>query len=145
MKGTYVLLIRLEKDTDISIGSLNNISFRKGYYAYVGSGQGSLEKRVERHFSKEKKRNWHIDYLLENAEITEALYFESGKEECRLADAMAKKFEGIRGFGCSDCKCPAHLFYSEKGMRERAEDAIRSLRGRRPLLRRGPRCPAAST
>jgi Uri superfamily endonuclease len=132
MKGTYVLLLRLGKDQKIRIGSIGSISFRKGSYAYVGSGQASLEKRIGRHFRREKKRHWHIDYLLEKAEAVKAIYFESGKEECNLAKGMSENLKGVPKFGCSDCRCDSHLFYSEKDLEK---EVVRSLRGRRHPLR----------
>jgi Uri superfamily endonuclease len=34
--------------------------------------------------------------------------------ECKLAEQMEAKSEGIEKFGCSDCRCPSHLFYFKK-------------------------------
>lgn len=135
MKGTYVLLARLDKDREIGIGSLGSIKFRKGFYAYVGSGQGSLEKRVGRHFSAEKKRHWHIDYFLEKAGIEKAIFWESGREECELAERMAERFGSVRKFGCSDCGCGSHLFYSGRRMEKGVKEAVRSLPGPRSPFR----------
>lgn len=130
MKGTYVLLVKLERPMKTRVGSLGRIDFRRGYYAYVGSGQNSLLKRVGRHMRSEKKKHWHIDYLLDGAEILKAVYFESGKVECELAKKMGEQAEGVKGFGCSDCKCTSHLFYSaERGKLEKGVTKnIRSLR-----------------
>ena len=67
MKGTYCLIINVKKDVKIKIGKvLGEIEFKKGCYLYVGSAMNSLEKRVQRHLSKDKKKHWHIDYLLLN-------------------------------------------------------------------------------
>jgi len=113
MKGSYILLIELSRDMEIQIGKLGRMEFRKGFYAYVGSAMNNLEKRVERHIRKEKRLFWHIDYLLENAEVKEVIYTESGKrEECKLAKNLGKYFTSIRNFGSSDCKCGSHLFFS---------------------------------
>jgi Uri superfamily endonuclease len=129
MKGTYVLLLKLERDSRVGVGRLGILEFRKGWYAYVGSGMGSLEKRIERHFSKEKKRYWHIDYLLEKGRVSKVIYFGSGKMECKLAEKLAGRFEGVSGFGCSDCPCRSHLFYSGRPVEKEVVRAIRSLRG----------------
>jgi len=120
MKGTYILIIRLEKDQSIKIGSLGSISFSKGYYFYVGSAFGksvSIESRVSRHLSKNKKLRWHIDYFLmnENAQVIDALVFEGKKIECKLAKKLSKNFVSIKKFGCSDCSCKSHFFYSREG------------------------------
>jgi len=113
MKGSYVLIINLKKEKEIEIGRLGRILFSKGYYAYVGSGLNSLEKRIDRHLRKNKKKRWHIDYLLEEGKIEEILYRESNrKEECNIARILSKKFNFTPGFGSSDCKCRSHLFFN---------------------------------
>ena len=48
MKGSYCLIINVEKDTKIKIGKkLGIINFKKGCYVYVGSAMNSLESRVK--------------------------------------------------------------------------------------------------
>lgn len=112
MKGSYVLIIRVPEDKQIHVGWLGELGFKKGYYAYVGSAMNNLEKRVERHLRKEKNRHWHIDYLLENAEVEEVLYLRSEeRRECRIAQHIERHFSSIKGFGCSDCNCRSHLFH----------------------------------
>jgi len=113
MKGIYVLFIKVKKDKRIKIGTLGEIYFLKGIYAYIGSAQNNLEKRLKRHILKRKKEFWHIDYLLRNkdVEIIEIFYEEGSKEkECKTAEYFEKKYIPIVGFGSSDCKCKAHLF-----------------------------------
>ncbi|MEM2938944.1 MAG: GIY-YIG nuclease family protein [Candidatus Bathyarchaeia archaeon] len=113
MKGVYILLILVDGDIAINIGSLGKIFFEGGFYAYVGSAQNSLEKRVARHFKKGKKKFWHIDYLLENerGRIIEVFYREADKgEECRIANKIGEANQPIKGFGSSDCRCKSHLF-----------------------------------
>jgi Uri superfamily endonuclease len=86
-------------------------------YLYVGSAQNGLEKRLERHFKREKRRFWHIDYLLENpaSKIVTAFIKEAPKaEECIIAEAIGKRGKAITGFGCSDCHCSSHLFRIKK-------------------------------
>ena len=116
MKGIYALLIFLEKDKALKIGMLGKIKFLKGFYIYIGSAQNSLEKRITRHFSQNKKIRWHIDYLLEYSEIKKVWIKENAikSEECKTAQIFAKNFCFIPGFGASDCTCKSHLFYSKK-------------------------------
>ncbi len=113
MKGIYCLLIEVCKSKDILIGKLGKIRFEEGKYIYVGSAQNSLEKRIERHFRKKKKKHWHIDYLLEdkNVEIKKVILFPSKKktEECRLAKEISKFGKPIKNFGASDSTCQSHL------------------------------------
>ncbi len=115
MKGAYVLYVQVAGSRDITIGMLGRMRFRRGYYAYVGSALNGIESRILRHLRKEKKTHWHIDYLLQNAEIVGVLCLRSDKrEECCIAEKFGKDFVCVPGFGCSDCRCPSHLFYSPR-------------------------------
>ncbi|MEM1585880.1 MAG: GIY-YIG nuclease family protein [Candidatus Bathyarchaeia archaeon] len=112
-RGIYLLIISISGMRRIEVGSLGTLTFEGGLYAYVGSAQNNLEKRIERHFNKYKQAFWHIDYLLnnENAEIINVLFKDAPKsEECQLALALNSLCKPVRGFGSSDCKCPSHLF-----------------------------------
>ncbi len=112
MKGIYVLVIELKKDTTVTVGKLGTIDFEKGYYAYVGSALNGLENRINRHLSHKKKFHWHIDYFLEKSEIKTIIYAETlEKKECKLAKTL-NEFEIIRKFGSSDCNCESHLYFS---------------------------------
>lgn len=113
MKGTYCLVVELDDEKTIKIGKrLGKIRFIEGYYVYVGSAMNSLTARINRHLSDEKKLHWHIDYLLENAEIKDVIYAESSEKiECELSRYLSEKTEGIKDFGCSDCNCESHLYY----------------------------------
>lgn len=131
MKGCYCLIIKLNKDTTIKIGKkLGKIDFNKGYYVYVGSAMNSLESRIKRHLSDEKKLHWHVDYLLRKAEITDVIYNESKRKiECDLSKSISQKSEGIKDFGCSDCECESHLYYfkNKKEAIETVENAYNSI------------------
>jgi len=116
VKGSYVILIRLPKAQTITIGSLSDVYFPRGYYAYVGSALGGVESRLSHHLSRTKKRHWHIDYLLQKASITDIIIGESeGRVECAIAQALSAQFDAIPGFGSSDCRCPSHLFFAVEG------------------------------
>lgn len=117
MKGVYVLILRLDEDKDITIGKLGSLHFEKGFYAYTGSARGTGGiKRVHRHFDvaagNNRTRKWHIDHLLPNSEVMCALFLPTSEAlECTTAASL--EFEGISGFGCSDCTCRTHLFFSQ--------------------------------
>lgn len=115
MKGSYCLIINVKKDTKIKIGKkLGVINFKKGYYVYVGSAMNSLEARVKRHLSDNKKKHWHIDYFLlnKNTEIEKVYTKESNEKlECKIANKLIENEDSIANFGCSDCKCRSHLIY----------------------------------
>jgi len=141
VKGSYILLVELATEKNVFIGKLGYLFFPKAFYAYVGSAINGLEARLARHLRKEKRLHWHIDYLLKEAEIAdiilcfsepfafchseglaEALSKAKGQRpknlaqgklrmECFLAQALAKEFPSIPGFGSSDCKCQSHLYF----------------------------------
>ena len=86
MNGIYILVVSVEQNIEVTVGSLGNVSFTKGFYAYVGSAQKNLEKRIERHLRKKKRKFWHIDYLLYNDEVkAEKVFWKKALiPECRL-------------------------------------------------------------
>jgi len=113
VKGVYVLVISVDEDVEVDVGALGSISFEKGLYAYVGSAQNSLEKRIEWHLGRVKRKFWHIDYLLDNevVRVVKVFYKEADKtEECRIAEKLSENGVAVEGFGCSDCGCVSHLF-----------------------------------
>ena len=119
-RGAYIIIIRLQKTQRIRIGALGNVAFKEGYYAYVGSALNGLEGRLNRHLSKDKKKHWHIDYLVERAEVEALVMADTGERiECGLAESFAGEFDRVDGFGSSDCRCIGHLFYN--GNREELE------------------------
>ncbi len=115
MRGAYCLVIKLDDDSRIKVGKLGVIDFKKGYYVYVGSAMNDIDTRVNRHLRKEKKKHWHIDYLLDKAKVVDVLKIPSEKKiECDVAKFFAGYGKAVHGFGSSDCKCESHLFYFPK-------------------------------
>jgi Uri superfamily endonuclease len=115
--GVYSLLIELKKNQKIKIGNLGKFEFPKGFYIYTGSAMNSLEKRIDRHLRKNKKKFWHIDYLLsnKNAQVISILKIKTKERiECKLNKEIFKNLKGkilIKKFGSSDCNCKSHLIY----------------------------------
>ncbi len=117
--GTYALVLRSQVTVRAQIGRWGHLDIRPGYYVYVGSafGPGGVMARVLRHCREVKSKHWHIDYLREYAKVAVVWFSVTPiRLEHEWADALAKLkgAASIRGFGCSDCNCEAHLFYSEK-------------------------------
>ena len=113
MKGVYVLIIFVGRNVSARVGAQGVMKFERGTYAYVGSAQNNLEKRIARHLRRVKKKFWHIDHLLDSPRVTihTILTKEAVKtEECRIADLLCREGSPILSFGCSDCKCKSHLF-----------------------------------
>ncbi len=112
MKGTYLLVMKLDKDALIQVGKRGVLGFKKGDFVYVGSALHGLDHRIRRHLRLEKKIHWHIDYLRPSTEVIAIFYKENTiNEECSIAEVLESSFESIPGFGCSDCSCESHLFY----------------------------------
>lgn len=116
-RGTYALLMRFVQAANVEVGRLGTFAFPPGYYLYLGSarGPGGLAARLGRHRRRVKKLHWHVDYLLQHAELVEVWSAISGERlECRWAE-VARELAGARVvipcFGASDCRCPAHLYH----------------------------------
>lgn len=129
-KGIYTLVLRLEADRDIEVGSLGPVHFKAGYYAYTGSarGPGGL-KRVERHMSVMEGTNstqrWHIDRLLPHTTLVEVVATKTEEDfECPIARKIGERLLFVKKFGCTDCRCPSHLHFSQD--REEILETVRS-------------------
>jgi Uri superfamily endonuclease len=116
-QGTYIILLRLAKTEEITIGQLGRFLFPAGFYAYVGSalGPGGVGARLARHRRPDKPLRWHVDYLRIRAEWINACYAEGHERlECHWARALLS-LPGASApaphFGASDCHCPAHLIH----------------------------------
>lgn len=113
--GSYILLLRLPRETTVQIGQLGSHRFKAGYYAYAGSALSGLKARIGRHLRSAKARRWHIDYLRE-ATTVQGVWVLPGpqREECSLATELLRMpgaEPGPRGFGSSDCRCRTHLVH----------------------------------
>ncbi len=167
MKGIYVLILRMKESKDIRVGKLGRLHFRRGYYAYVGSAQGSGgDKRVKRHFSVAHGRNttrkWHIDYLLPHSEVICAVFSPTDEAlECVVARLLGEKTlrkfyqtkgyglttipqhcasrsfvfsEALPAFGCSDCTCESHLFFTGGNIMGEASDICEGVSGNESII-----------
>ena len=115
--GVYNLVIYLKGERRIQVGRLGCFGFPAGYYVYTGSALGGLEARIARHLRRQKRKWWHVDYLLEWAEVAAVRRIPTReRKEC----ALNRKVAGLAdaqvvapGFGASDCGCETHLFFFE--------------------------------
>lgn len=115
--GVYNLVICLEGERCIQVGRLGRFVFPAGYYVYTGSALKGLEARIARHRRKEKRKWWHIDYLLEWSEVAAVrTYPTEERKECvlnRKVAGLASARVVVPGFGASDCGCETHLLFFE--------------------------------
>jgi Uri superfamily endonuclease len=127
--GIYVLIIRVRARKGFTAGAWGPADLEDGYYAYVGRAKRGLPARLARHARREGKRlRWHIDYLLETADLREAWIYPLGKGECATVSHLEKEGavrEGLKGFGASDCRCPGHLLYMGRRKPPQPTDANR--------------------
>jgi len=73
--------------------------------------------RIQRHLKKDKRRFWHIDYLLNSkySSIKGIIYAKTNtRYECKIVKEIDNmNVKPIKGFGASDCNegCKSHLFF----------------------------------
>jgi sugar fermentation stimulation protein A len=115
-RGSYLLILKLKREQRVNVGRLGKVSFKKGFYVYVGSAMTNLSKRMERHRHLRKQHHWHIDDLREAAEFHSVLAIRSSDRlECEIAKAFSRIAEWtIPRFGSTDCSCETHLFGMSK-------------------------------
>ncbi|MFN3384735.1 MAG: GIY-YIG nuclease family protein [Archaeoglobaceae archaeon] len=107
--SSYVLILENSEKRSLQVGKLGTITFEPGYYYYVGSAKKI--SRVVRHFNAKAKK-WHIDHISGIFTVIGAILFKI--PECELASKITLiTFKKIPNFGCSDCECESHLFYSK--------------------------------
>ncbi len=110
--GIYFLLIRLKKSVELEIRR-TRAKFPSGFYIYTGSAQKNLNARIRRHRAKNKKMHWHIDYLLEFADVIDVKILRGAarKDEEHFAKRWIKiaDFIPLKKFGASDSKAETHL------------------------------------
>ncbi|NOZ82542.1 MAG: DUF123 domain-containing protein [Euryarchaeota archaeon] len=82
-----------------------------GCYMYIGSAP-NLRARVSRHLRRRKVKHWHIDFLLEHAEVLDVLV-SARRVEQELALMLCSLLSFVPGFGCSDSRAASHLFLIE--------------------------------
>lgn len=112
-KGVYQLLLFLPRASKTKVGKKGVFHFPRGYYVYTGSAKGGLKGRVSRHFKKDKRKFWHIDYLIPLVRM-EDIVIRPQKNECYWNGRLSRLRESriaVKGFGSSDCKCESHLLY----------------------------------
>lgn len=114
-QGLYILTIKLTENTIIKAGSLPEAKLMRGIYLYIGRAKRHLLPRVRRHLHQDKKLFWHIDYLLQHANINRIWVNPGSLAECQTVSQLRKMCEltqtPIKGFGASDCCCESHLLH----------------------------------
>lgn len=122
-RGAYWLILRLDRPKTVETGALGALTLSAGHWVYVGSAMRGLRARMARHLRRGKARHWHADYLRDAADGAEALALRSAeRRECEIARALGGVLmPGPKGFGCGDCACETHLFFSREHPLDRPE------------------------
>ncbi len=110
MRGeSYVIFIECPKNIVLKTRA-RTFRVEAGVYAYIGSCGLSCASRITRHFRRNKKLFWHIDYLTMKCKARNSLVLRLSERE--LASALSRSgLDGVPGFGCSDDKGVwTHLF-----------------------------------
>ena len=107
---TYQLFIEVTLQVRVEVGRFGVFDFPAGFYVYTGSARKNFEARVSRHLALDKKRHWHIDYLLAapGVYVREVRRFTA--DECQVNASLTGEIV-VKGFGASDCRagCGSHL------------------------------------
>jgi Uri superfamily endonuclease len=118
--GAYILILELQRSTELQVGSLGLFHLKNGAYLYIGSAKRGLLGRVERHKRlarlKRGPTQWHIDAFLKNPRVVlkKTLTLQNA-HECVISKIIALS-EGsevpVPGFGASDCRrrCTSHFY-----------------------------------
>lgn len=127
-RGCYMVHLHLDSPAEI----LGRWRLSPGHYVYAGSARNGLSSRLDRHRRGGARLHWHVDSLRREARFLEALPIRSDLDlECELAQGLLEvATESIPGFGCSDCRCPSHLFRFAEDPRRQAsfQDLVLGLR-----------------
>lgn len=130
LKGSYMLILLIERSIRLKPGSLPETVLLPGCYVYVGSamGPGGFEKRVARHLRKIKRVRWHIDYLTSLNEVKiRSVFYTSHCSEHHLVSFLSSigLRKTVRGFGATDSPGDfSHLLMSSQGF----EKTVRRIR-----------------
>ncbi|MCX8182050.1 MAG: GIY-YIG nuclease family protein [Candidatus Methanomethyliaceae archaeon] len=120
MKGSYAIILRLNRHSKLEIGK-NQFNLNPGVYIYAGSafGPGGIVARLRRHLKTfttgTTKKHWHIDSFLRLSTAFISVYASSPqKMECGIVRSLKEMgFKTVRGFGNTDCRsgCGGHLVF----------------------------------
>lgn len=122
-RGVYILLLRVERGENVRVGSLGDLWFEEGVYAYIGSGKGpgGVRARLCRHIHGCGRKRWHIDYLRTIATpIGYSTCCDPARSEPDLYSIMESCLKPVhKGFGSSDDqRAYSHLFHCPGGTEE---------------------------
>jgi Uri superfamily endonuclease len=118
--GSYLLLLHAATTGPEIVLRIGRFSLLPGWYLYTGSalGPGGVGGRLAHHLRPVRRPHWHIDHLRLHLPVVGGwVAYGSESAEHRWATALHHHpaFNiPLPRFGASDCRCPAHLFYTDQ-------------------------------
>ena len=119
--GYYILVLEVPKRLVVNTKANRRFILDPGFYIYIGSarGSGGLIARVNRHFRRNKKLFWHIDYLTTRRSVRIVAVYTlvdmvdpQRDYESLLSVKLSRLLEPVEGFGTSDKpRDKAHLYH----------------------------------
>lgn len=112
-----MLVLQLQSEQRLEVGSLGPLQLKSGWYLYVGSafGPSGVQARCGHHRKISSRPRWHIDYLRAVAELREIWFSHDPERREHQWAGWVKNQYGtyapFPGFGSSDCDCESHLLY----------------------------------
>lgn len=126
-RGVYNLIIRFNRECAVRKVRGAVLLLEPGLYIYTGSARGSgstsLEQRVRRHLTRDKKQFWHIDRILHcrSAEVVAVVFAETRRDaECSVNAALTEDPHIStlgKWIGSSDCRCRSHFLIAKGSLR----------------------------
>ena len=118
--GVYQLWLCVSVPIRLRVGALGWREFEPAMYVYTGRAARGLVARVQRHARHEKRKHWHIDYLLTNRHVRlERIHLvtTNPEMECHANQIFGTQvgWEVVPRFGSSDCEleCDGHLWKND--------------------------------
>jgi Uri superfamily endonuclease len=132
---TYILILHLPADVELTIEPLGDYDLPAGYYAYVNSVPDSdLANRLRHHLVPVSSPQVAIDYIQQVTTVDE-IWLSSGQVDHTHAWAdllidVPGSIVLVEDFDVQDCDCDTHFFYFD--VRPTLEDFVIGVRKRFP-------------
>lgn len=125
-RGTFGLLLEVASDRTLEVGSLGDVRFPQGVYAYAGQAKRGFARRVDRLEEAESRARRHVDRVVDEAAHREVVPFAGTVGACELATHMARTPGSLPviGFGATGCTCLTHLHGFLESDRDHVEQVL---------------------
>jgi len=114
--GSYLLVLHLPRDENLTLNGSGSLFFRKGYYVYVGSAQSGLTRHLQSARRKpgagNNRRNTALDDLKAVADKQLVIPIRTTESlEAELTEALSRIADwSVPGFNAPEDAGPSNLF-----------------------------------